>query len=86
MKKTKEQLDKPQVRYKKNYDSRLRMQSEVINVDDYVYPRVERKNPKDHRHKLALVEEGPSKVVNVDDNTVVIERRTCLSKMCHDLE
>lgn len=37
---------KAQERYEKYYEIRLRKQSEVIQEDDYVYIRVERKNPK----------------------------------------
>ena len=74
MKKTKERLDKAKARYEKNYDARLRNQSEVIHEDDYVFLRVERKNPKDHRHKLAPVAEGPFQVTKVDGNTVNIEK------------
>ena len=75
MSKTKEQLQKAQARYKKNYDKRLRKQSEVIREDDYVYLRVERKNPKDHRHKLAPVVEGPFRVTKATGNTATIERK-----------
>lgn len=66
LKKTKDRLEKVQVRYKKKYDA--------IHEDDYVHLRVERKNPKEHRHKLAPIAEGRYKVTNVDDKTVAIEK------------
>ena len=74
MLKTKERLTKAQARYKKNFDARLRKQRENITVDDYVYLRVERKDPTEHRHKLAAIAEGPYRVTKADDATVVIER------------
>lgn len=72
MKKTKVRLDKAQGRYK-NYDKRLRKQSEFIHVVYYVYLWVERNNRKDRRHKLAAIVKSPFKVTNVDDSTVVFE-------------
>lgn len=48
IKKTKEQLDEAQTRYKKNYDAGLRKPQKFIREDDYVYLTVERKNPEDH--------------------------------------
>lgn len=43
-------------------------------MDEYVYPKVERRNPKEHRHKLAPVVEGPYKVRKFDNNIAVIEK------------
>lgn len=74
MVKTKELLTKAQARYKKNDDFRLLKQCEVIHLDDYVYLRVERKDPNEHRHKLPPIAKGPWKVIKVDDKTVVIEK------------
>jgi len=74
MHRTRTRLLKSQERYKRNYDSRLRKQVEVVKQGDYVFLRVERKNPKDHRHKLAPIAEGPFLVTKTDKNTVVIER------------
>ena len=64
-----------QTRYKRNYDNRLRKQSEKIQEDDYVYLRVERRDEREHRHKLAAVAEGPYRVIETKENTVVIERQ-----------
>lgn len=72
--KTKELHDKAQARYMKNYDASLRKQSAFILEKDYMYLRVERKNHKDHLHKLALVAEGPSEVIKIDDKMVFIEK------------
>ena len=71
---TKQRLDVAQARYKRNYDRRLRRQAEKIQVDDHVFLRVERKNLHDHRHKLAAVAEGPFRVKEAKDDTVVIEK------------
>ena len=45
-----------------------------MNQGDYVFLRVEQKNQKDYRHKLAPIAEGPFLVIKTDKNTVVIER------------
>ncbi len=67
-------LERAQARYKKNYDARLRRQSERIKKNDYVYVRVERRDEKEHRHKLAAVAEGPYRVIETKDTTVTIEK------------
>ena len=73
MHRTKKRLAQAQARYKRDYDRRLRRQDETIQAGDHVYLRVERKNAKDHRHKLAPVAEGPYRVSKSEGNTVVIE-------------
>lgn len=73
IKKSKERLENAQTRCEKNYDARLHKKQEVIHDDDYVFIRVEPKNPKDHRHKLASIAEGLFKVTNVDGNMITIE-------------
>ena len=70
----KNRLMKAQQRYKRNYDARLRKQNETIKKNDHVYLRVERRDENEHRHKLAAVAEGPFKVMETHDKTVVIER------------
>lgn len=47
---------------------------EVIREDGYVCLKIERKNRRDHQHKLAHVTEGPSKVMNADTHAVAIEK------------
>ena len=74
VKEAKDKLMKTQERYKRNYDTRLRKQSETIKMDDYVYLRVERRDENEHRHKLAAVAQGPYKVIETKGKTVVIER------------
>lgn len=59
MKKTIERLKKAQSRYKSTYDTHLRKHAEVNKVDDYLYLRIERSDPNEHRHKLAPVAKGP---------------------------
>ena len=72
---TTDKLKSAQERYKRAFDKRLRKQREEIKQGDKVFLRVERKNDKDTRHKLAPIAEGPYKVksVNNDAKTVVIE-------------
>lgn len=55
---TSERLAKAQARCKKNYDARLRKRAEVIDIDDYEYPRVERNDPNYSDYHLAPVAEG----------------------------
>ena len=71
---TKERLRRTQERYKRNYDARLRRQSETIKSNDYIYLRVERRDENETRHKLAAVADGPYRVVEATPLTVVIER------------
>ena len=73
---TKAHLAKAQARYKRNYDARLRRENTVIKSDDWVYIRVERRDAKEHRHKLSAVAEDPYRVDNANGNTVVIESQT----------
>ena len=70
---TKERLRRAQERYKRNYDARLRRQSEFIGKDDHVYLRVERRDEQQTRHKLAPVAVGPYKVLETRGHTVMIE-------------
>lgn len=69
----KDRLKKAQTGYKRNYEARLRRQLEAVRVDDCLYLRLVRKTPKDQRHKLAAVTEGPFLVTNVETNMVIIE-------------
>lgn len=71
---TKERLQTAQTRYKKNFDRRVRRQTEDINQGDEVFLRVERNNQDDHRNKLAPVAEVPFKVTKTDEKTIVIEK------------
>jgi len=71
---TKDKLIAAQQRYKRNYDKKLRRNSETIEADDFVFLRVERRDPNETRHKLAPIADGPYKVksVNNDNKTLVI--------------
>ena len=71
---TRDPLSKAQERYKRNYDRRLRRDLENIKAGDFVFLRVERKDDKETRHKLAPIADGPYLVkdVNQDAKTVVI--------------
>ena len=66
---TRLKLAAAQARYKRNFDERLRLQTERIRPGAYVFLRVERKNEKDTRQKLAPVAEGPFLVKSIDKNT-----------------
>lgn len=57
----------------KNYYSRLRKQSEIINGEYYVCNLVEQTYPNKHPHKLSIIAEGPKKVTKNDERTVVIK-------------
>lgn len=63
-----------QARLKRNYDGRLRRESERIKSEDYVYVRAEIGLEKEHRRKLAAVAEGPYRVIETKDNAVAIEK------------
>lgn len=85
MAKTTKRITKAQEKYNKNYDARLQKKA-VLHVDDYVYLKVERNNPKDHRHKLLKVVEGAYKITKTENNTVVIKRRKGLLRTYKDRE
>lgn len=59
MKNTSELLTEAQEIYKKKNDARLRKWTEVFNVNDNVYLRVERKDPNESWQMLAPVAEEP---------------------------
>ena len=81
----KDMLTKAQQRYKRNYDARLRRHRENIKKNDYVYLRVDRRDEKEHWHKLAAVAEGPFKVLDTHDKTVVIEKDDkTIERVSHD--
>ena len=73
---TQEKLRKSQERYKRNFDKRLRKNTDTIAPGDNIFLRVERKDDKDTRHKLAPIADGPFPVLRVDNTakTVVIKR------------
>ena len=75
LREAKGKLEQAQARYKRNYDARLRRQNEKIEPDNWFYLRVERRDEREHRHKLAAVAEGPYKVLDIRGSTVVIERQ-----------
>lgn len=60
----------------RNFDKHLRKNAEVIRPGDNVFLRVERKDEKETRHKLAPIAEGPFPVLRVDGaaKTVIIKR------------
>ena len=73
---TQQKLQKAQERYKKNFDKRIRKTTETIKPGDQIFLRIERKDEKETRHKLAPIAEGPFPVIRVDTSskTVVIKR------------
>ena len=68
----KAQLSKEQARYKKNFDSRLRLPKQEIRPGMYVFVRREKRTEEAPSHKLAPVAEGPYRVTDLGDGTVVI--------------
>lgn len=72
---TTDKLQAAQARYKRSFDKRLCKQLEETRQADHVFLRVERKDDKDRRHKLAPIADGPFQVKSVDAEakTVVIE-------------
>ena len=68
----KAQLAKEQARYKKNFDSRLRLPKQEIRPGMYVFVRREKRTEEAPSHKLAPVAEGPYRVTDLGDGTVVI--------------
>ena len=52
-------LQAAQEPYKRNYDNRMRRAAEKINSDDQVYLRVERRDEKETRHKIAPIAQVP---------------------------
>lgn len=42
-----------------------------IEIDDFVYLQVERKDRNKHLHKITAVTEGTYRVTDVDSNTIV---------------
>lgn len=76
MKRTSERFEKAKKRYKKNFDARLRKQADATNFDDYVYIRVEQKDPNKTPHKLTTVAQRPYKVMKTR-KTCVTEKTDC---------
>lgn len=71
--KTKGKLHQVQARYKRSYDNFLRRQKDKILPDVWVFLRVERRDKREHRYKLAVVEVGPYGVDDVPRSTIFIE-------------
>lgn len=73
---TKAQLKSTQERYKRKLDKRIRKNDEEFKPEDQVYLRMEKKNNKDSKHKLASVvnDHYPMKKVDKKAKTLVIER------------
>ena len=70
----KAKLAKRQPKYKLDFDKRLRRNAEIIHPGDRVFVRKEYTNPHvERKHKLSPVADGPYDVVEVNQDTVVIE-------------
>lgn len=67
-------LREAQERYKKNVDARLRRQKESILKRNYVFLRVDQTNEEERRHKLAPTATGQYPIIEIKQQTVVIER------------
>ena len=65
---------KGQMRYKSDFDKKIRMPIPNIQPGSYVFIRKEYFNPKkDGKHKLAAIATGPYEVIEVNQDAVVIK-------------
>lgn len=80
MDKTKKRLDAALSLYKKNYNNGPPKKSEENKSKHFVYIRSERKDPKEHRHKLAPVIEGPFEADKLKATKSLSKKRIKLSK------
>ncbi|CAN8069270.1 unnamed protein product [Agarophyton chilense] len=79
------ELSKTQARYKRNYDARRRRGNPAVRVGSHVFVRVERPDKQEEsRHKLLPIAAGPFKVVDLDENTVVIKTGEYVERVSHD--
>ncbi|CAN8062284.1 unnamed protein product [Agarophyton chilense] len=68
------ELSKTQARYKRNYDARRRRRNTPVRVGGHVFVRVERPDKQEESpHKLLPIAAGPFKVVDLNEDTVVIK-------------
>ena len=68
------EMAKNQARYKANFDARIRRnkEAEQVGKGSYVFIRKDYSNPNEKRHKLADIVSDPFKVVDVNEDTVVV--------------
>ena len=70
----KAKVAKRQSKYKFNFDKRLRRNAEIIHPGDRVFVRKEYTNPQvERKQKLSPVADGPYDVVEVNQDTVVLD-------------
>ena len=74
MSSAKRSMSKEQRRYKANFDDRLRRSRARIEPGQFVFLRKEFISPQDRKHKLSPIADGPFRVAESDDHTVVVER------------
>ena len=69
------EIQKRQLRYKREFDDRVMPYKEDVTVGTYVFLRKDYTNPRrESKHKLASIATGPYKVTAREANTVTIER------------
>lgn len=80
----KQSIDKEQARYKRNFDARLRKPSYKIPVGFFVFLRKLKGSTKGKQHKLSPVPTDPFRVMEVRDDTVVIEDGDAQERVSRD--
>ncbi|CAN8068181.1 unnamed protein product [Agarophyton chilense] len=79
------ELSKTQARYERNYDARRRRGNPAIRVGGHIFVRIERPDKQEEsRHKLLPIAAGPFKVVDLDEDTVVIKTGKDIERVSHD--
>lgn len=69
------EMDKAQARFKRNHDARLRKRKKNLCQGDFVWIRREKTAlPAGNRHKLAARADGPYRVTQINEKTVIIDR------------
>ena len=69
----KDELFKAQERYRRNFDARLRRSNETIRRGDKVFVKRDHTPRTQTRHKLAPVADGPFRVLDANEDTVVVD-------------
>ena len=69
----KSSMSKEQDRYRRNFNQCLRRDNQDIRSGSFVFVRKDYTNKNERKHKLAPIANGPYRVVNDDEHTVLIE-------------
>lgn len=80
----KDSLHREQRRYKRDFDKRLRLPTQEISAGSYVFVRKEYFGKQNPRHKLSPIAEGPFRVIDTTEQTVVIQDGLRQEKISRD--